>query len=249
MSKRVEQNFKLAKERYADHGVDAVKALKQLAGIPISLHCWQGDDVGGFESTNTELGGCLAVTGNYPGKARTPDELRADLELALSLIPGKHRLNLHSSYAEPGSKRIERNELAPEHFTRWIDWAKENGLGMDFNPTFFSHPKAAGGFTLTHRDKAIRRFWIEHGIACRRIGASIGRSLGRPCVTNVWIPDGYKDTPADRRGPRERLTESLDAIFEQPIPPSLNLDSVEPKLFGIGSESYVVGSHEFYLVC
>ncbi len=247
MSKPTKPDFKLAKERYSQYGVDADKALRQLAAIPISLHCWQGDDLGGFEQTGGAPGGGLAVTGNYPGRARTADELRADLEKALSLIPGNHRLNLHSFYAETNGKRVERNELAPKHFVRWIDWAKQNRLGMDFNPTFFSHPKAADGFTLSHREKAIRRFWIEHGIACRKIGAAIGRELGKPCVTNVWIPDGYKDTPADRRGPRERLTASLDAIFEAPISPRLNLDSVEPKLFGIGSESYVVGSHEYYL--
>ena len=246
-SKTIELSFGLAKERYAYCGVDADSALRRLARIPISLHCWQGDDLGGFENTSGELGGGLAVTGNYPGKARTPVELRADLEKALSLIPGKHRLNLHACYAETEGKRVERNELAPEHFIRWIDWAKENQLGMDFNPTFFSHPKAADGFTLSHRDIVIRSFWIEHGIACRKIGAAIGRALGQPCITNVWIPDGYKDTPADRKGPRERLAASLDSIFKTPISPGLNLDSVEPKLFGIGSESYVVGSHEFYL--
>src|SRR6266568_4591849 len=245
--KQLRLAFALAKERYATLGVNVDQALKHLAGIPISLHCWQGDDVGGFEKMGAELGAGLAVTGNYPGKARTPVELRADLEKALSLIPGKHRLNLHACYAETEGKRVERNELAPEHFIRWIDWAKENQLGMDFNPTFFSHPKAADGFTLSHGDKAIRSFWIEHGIACRKIGAAIGRALGQPCITNVWIPDGYKDTPADRKGPRERLAASLEVIFKAAISPGLNLDSVEPKLFGIGSESYVVGSHEFYL--
>src|SRR6266478_5900732 len=247
LTRNIEGAFALAKERYAYCGVDADGALRRLARIPISLHCWQGDDLGGFENTSGELGGGLAVTGNYPGKARTPVELRADLEKALSLIPGKHRLNLHASYAETEGKRVERNELAPEHFIRWIDWAKENQLGMDFNPTFFSHPKAADGFTLSHRDIVIRSFWIEHGIACRKIGAAIGRALGQPCITNVWIPDGYKDTPADRKGPRERLAASLDLIFKATIFSKFNLDSVEPKLFGIGSESYVVGSHEFYL--
>jgi len=193
------------------------------------------------------LGGGLAVTGNYPGKARTPDELRADVDKALSLIPGKHRLNLHAFYAETREKRVNRDEIEPRHFQGWIDWARRNELGLDFNPTFFSHPKAADGFTLSHRDKGIRQFWIEHGIACRAIGAAMGKALGKTCITNVWIPDGYKDTPADRKAPRERLAASLDAIFKKPLPPRLNLDSVEPKLFGIGSESYVVGSHEFYL--
>jgi len=237
----------LAKERYAGLGLDVEKALRRLSRIPISLHCWQGDDVGGFENRGSDLGGGLAVTGNYPGKARTPDELRADVEKALSLIPGRHRLNLHASYAETDGKRVERNELAPEHFRRWMDWAKRNRLGMDFNGTYFSHPKAGDGFTLAHRDKAIRQFWIEHGIACREIGAAIGRALGKTCITNIWIADGYKDTPADRKGPRERLADALDNIFQAPISPKLNLDCVEPKLFGIGSESYVVGSHEFYL--
>jgi L-rhamnose isomerase len=167
--------------------------------------------------------------------------------MALSLIPGKHRLNLHASYRETDGKWVDRNEIEPKHFQGWIHWAKKNGLGMDFNPTFFSHEKAADGFTLSHRDKGIRQFWIEHGIACRKIGTAIGQALGKPCITNVWIPDGHKDTPADRKGPRERLAEALDSIFAKPISPKLNLDSVEPKLFGIGSESYVVGSHEFYL--
>ncbi|MDB6022764.1 MAG: rhaA [Pedosphaera sp.] len=246
-NRNLERSFTLAGERYAELGVDAGRALKQLAAISISLHCWQGDDVGGFENSGTELGGGLAVTGNYPGKARTPDELRADLEQALALIPGRHRLNLHASYAETGGRKVDRNELDPSHFKNWIGWAKTNRLGMDFNPTFFSHPKAASGFTLAHRDRAIRKFWIEHGIACREIGAAIGKALGQPCVTNLWIPDGYKDVPADRKGPRERLVESLDAVFAEPINPRFSRDAVESKLFGIGSESYVVGSHEFYL--
>jgi L-rhamnose isomerase len=239
--------FALAREHYAALGVDVEKALRALARIPISLHCWQGDDVGGFENRGTGLGGGMAATGNYPGKARTPDELRADVEMALRLIPGKHRFNLHASYLEAEGKRADRNEITREHFQGWIDWARRKGLGMDFNATFFSHPKAADGFTLAHRDKRIRQFWIEHGIACREIGAAIGKALGKPCITNFWIPDGYKDTPADRKAPRERLAESLDEVFKEPISPKLNLDSVEPKLFGIGSESYVVGSHEFYL--
>jgi L-rhamnose isomerase len=245
--KKVAQAFALAKERYADLGVDVDRALKTLAKIPISLHCWQGDDVGGFEKLGMELGGGLAVTGNYPGKARSPQELRADIDKALSLIPGRHRLNLHACYGEFGGKSVDRDEIAPEHFSNWMAWAKKNKLGMDFNPTFFAHPKAADGFTLAHPDKSIRRFWVEHGIRCREIGAAIGKALGTPCVTNVWIPDGYKDTPADRRAPRERLAAALDALFKQPISPKLNLDAVEPKLFGLGSESYVVGSHEFYL--
>ena len=244
---RIERAFAAAREQYEQMGVDVAAALERLAGIAVSLHCWQGDDVGGFESGGGALDGGLAVTGNYPGKARTGDELRADLDKALSLIPGSHRLNLHASYAETGGRKVDRNELAPEHFAAWIDWARERGMGMDFNPTYFSHPKAADGMTLAHADEGIRRFWVEHGMACRKIGAAFGRALGTPCVTNVWIPDGMKDTPVDRKGPRERLAESLDAIFAEPIEAALNLDAVECKLFGLGSESYVVGSHEFYL--
>lgn len=243
----LDRSFELACERYSELGVDAARALEILAAIPISLHCWQGDDVGGFENLGMGLGGGLVATGNYPGKARTPDELRADLEKAFSLIPGKHRLNLHAFYGEFGSKRVDRDEITAEYFAGWIEWAKKNGLGLDFNPTCFSHPKAADGFTLSHRDKAIRQFWIEHCIRSREIGAVMGKALGKPCVTNIWIPDGMKDTPADRNAPRERLAESLDAIFKKPVSARWNLDAVEPKLFGIGSESYVVGSHEFYL--
>jgi L-rhamnose isomerase len=242
----LERAYALARERYAELGVDTEAALSQLATISVSLHCWQGDDVGGFEDIGAALGGGLAVTGNYPGKARTPDELRADLDQVLSLLPGTHRLNLHASYAEPG-RRVERNELQPEDFRRWADWARARKIGVDFNPTYFAHPNAADGFTLAHRDEGIRRFWVEHGIACRRIGAFFGKELGTPCVTNVWIPDGSKDTPIDRKGPRERLARSLDQVFAEPIDPQFNRDAVEGKLFGLGSESYVVGSHEFYL--
>ncbi len=244
---RIEQGFALAREQYAALGVDVDRALKQLAGIPISLHCWQGDDVGGFEHVSDSLGGGLAVTGNYPGKARTAAELRADFELALAQIPGQHRFNLHACYAEIAGQRVDRNQLEPSHFQTWIDWARDKKLGMDFNPTYFAHPNAADGFTLTHPDSGIRQFWIEHGIACRKIGAAIGKSLGKACVTNVWIPDGMKDITVDRKGPRERLKQSLDAIFAAPLDPALNLDAVEAKLFGIGSETYVPGSHEFYL--
>jgi L-rhamnose isomerase len=223
------------------------RALKALSAIPVSLHCWQGDDVGGFENLRSAIGGGLAVTGNYPGKARTPDQLRKDLEMALSLIPGKHRLNLHAMYGEFGNNSVDRDAIGPVHFRQWIAWAKQNGLGLDFNPTCFAHPKAADGFTLSHRDKGIRQFWVEHCRRSREIGAAMGKALGTACVTNVWVPDGFKDTPADRRGPRERLAESLDAVFTKVIPPKFNLDAVEPKLFGIGAESYTVGSHEFYL--
>jgi L-rhamnose isomerase len=247
MSKSVTQAYRLAKSRYSDLGVDTDKALKSLSRIPISLHCWQGDDVGGFENPGAGLDGGIAVTGNYPGKARTPQQLRQDLDKALSVIPGTHRLNLHAIYAETNGKRVERDRLEPKHFANWIEWAKSKRMGLDFNGTYFSHPKAASGLTLSHPDKAIRRFWVEHGKVCRRIGAAMGKALGTPTVTNTWIPDGYKDLPADRKAPRERLEESLDAILAHKISPRYNLDAVEGKLFGIGSESYVVGSHEFYL--
>ena len=206
-SKNIERCFALAKERYAGLGVDVEAAMQRLTKISISLHCWQGDDVGGFENAGQELGGGLAVTGNYPGKARNPDELRADLDKALALIPGKHRLNLHAFYAETSGRKVERDALEPSHFKRWIDWARENRMGMDFNPTYFAHAMAADGFTLSHLDKGVRRFWVQHGIACREIGAAIGKALGKPCVTNFWIPDGFKDTPIDRAGPRQRLLE------------------------------------------
>jgi L-rhamnose isomerase len=243
----IQQAYALAKERYAALGVDVDKTLTTLGTITLSLHCWQGDDVGGFEQTGEALGGGLAATGNYPGKARTPDELRSDLDQAYKLIPGRHRLNLHAMYAETNGQRVERNELRPEHFSSWKDWAKDNGHGMDFNPSCFSHPKAASGFTLASADGGIRQFWIEHCIASRKIGEYFGRELGTPCVTNIWIPDGFKDTPVDRQTPRHLLRDSLDAVLAEAIDPAYNLDAVEPKLFGLGSESYVVGSHEFYM--
>jgi L-rhamnose isomerase len=239
--------YSIAHEIYAEMGVDTEAVMARLATIPISLHCWQGDDVGGFENTGEGLSGGIAVTGNYPGRARTPDELRADLDKALSLIPGKHRLNLHAFYGEFGGKKVERDEITPEHFTNWIVWAKENGMGMDFNPTCFAHPKAVDGFTLSHSDKGIRDFWVEHCVRSREISAVMGRELGSPCVMNVWVPDGYKDTPVDRVSPRRRLEDSLDRVFSKAQDPAHMLDAVECKLFGIGSESYVVGSHEFYM--
>jgi L-rhamnose isomerase len=242
----ISRGYSDAAERYAEFGVDTEDALRRLSLVSISLHCWQGDDVRGFEASDGSLGGGLAATGSYPGKARTPDELRGDAEQAFACIPGRHRFNLHASYGEFGRARVDRNEIGPEHFARWIDWARALGIGLDFNPTFFSHPLAADNFTLTHTDAGIRHFWIEHGIACRRIGAAIGRSLGNPAVTNFWIPDGMKDTPIDRAMPRARLVESLDTIFSEPLNPAETIDSVEGKLFGIGCESYTVGSHEFY---
>jgi L-rhamnose isomerase len=238
--------YSLARERYAELGVDTDQAIARLEKIAISLHCWQGDDVGGFENPGGELTGGIAATGNYPGKARTADELRRDLDVVYRLIPGTHRLNLHAIYAETGGKKVERTDLRPEHFSAWLDWAKANKHGLDFNPTCFSHAKAADGFTLSHRDPAIRQFWIEHCIASRKIGEYFGRKLGTPAVTNIWIPDGFKDTPVDRQSPRKLLCNSLDAILAEKIDPHYNLDAVEPKLFGIGSESYVTGSMEFY---
>lgn len=242
----VNNAYQLAKERYAALGVDSDKALEILKTISISLHCWQGDDVGGFEDPERGLSGGIMATGNYLGKARNADELRSDLDKAYSLIPGNHRLNLHTIYLET-DKKMPRNEIQPQHFSGWVDWAKANNHGMDFNPTCFSHPLADDGFTLAHADEGIRQFWIEHCIASREIGAYFGRELGTPCITNIWIPDGYKDTPADRLAPRIRLKESLDKILAEKMNPQHNLDAVECKLFGLGSESYVVGSHEFYL--
>lgn len=245
--KQIQNAYEIAKERYAGLGVDTDQAIARLAGVNLSLHCWQGDDVGGFENTGEGLSGGIAATGNYPGKARTADELRQDLDQAYRLIPGKHRLNLHASYAETGAKRVERDQLLPEHFSRWIDWAKANGHGLDFNPTLFSHPLADSGFTLASYDPGVREFWINHCIACREIGAAFGEALGTPCVTNIWIPDGFKDIPVDRKTPRILLMNALDQILSKPLNPSYNLDAVEGKLFGLGAESYTVGSHEFYM--
>ncbi len=233
-----------AHDLYAALGVDTEAALKRLAKIPVSIHCWQGDDVGGFENPDGQLGSGLAVTGNHPGKARTPDELRQDLEKALSLIPGNHRLNLHAIYLESDTP-VERNEIETKHFQGWIDWCKARHLGLDFNPSCFSHPLADAGFTLSSPDAAIRQFWIEHCQASRSIANDMGRQLGSKAVTNIWVPDGYKDTPADRLAPRQRLKAALDEILATPTPH--NIDAVESKLFGIGSEAYVTGSHEFYL--
>jgi len=246
-TQQIEHAYELAREYYAAYGVDTAEVLAKLQKIPISLHCWQGDDVGGFETPDAALGGGLAVTGNYPGKARNADELRRDLDMAYRLIPGRHRLSLHAIYAETGGTKVDRDALQPEHFSRWIDWAKANEHGLDFNPTCFGHPLADDGFTLAHANESIRQFWIEHCIACREIGAAFGQALGNPAVTNIWIPDGYKDTPADRLSPRQRLQDSLDKVLAKPISTAHNLDAVESKLFGLGSESYVVGSHEFYL--
>jgi len=246
MEPTIQSSYEEAKKLYAQHGIDVDRALERLAQIKISMHCWQGDDVRGFLNRDQDLTGGISVTGNYPGAARTPDELRADLEKAFSLIPGKHKVNLHSIYADTDEK-VELDRIEPKHFESWVHWAKEHGLGLDFNPTCFSHEKSQDGFTLSHPDPAIRQFWIDHCKASRKIGAYFGEQLGQTCVTNVWIPDGFKDIPADRLGPRQRLKDALDEVFAEELNPAHNLDAVESKLFGIGSEAYVVGSHEFYM--
>ncbi|MFD6441601.1 L-rhamnose isomerase [Peribacillus sp. NPDC060186] len=246
MHKQIKRDYEAAKELYASHGIDTDEVLEQLKKIKISMHCWQGDDVNGFMNKDQVLTGGISVTGNYPGAARTPEELRLDLEKAYSLIPGKHKLNLHAIYADTEEK-VDLDEIEPRHYTKWVEWAKVQGLGLDFNPTCFSHPKSDDGFTLSHPDKEIRDFWIEHCKRSRKVGEYFGKETGQPCVTNYWIPDGFKDIPVDRLTPRKRLEESLDEIFKEEIDPQYNLDAVESKLFGIGSESYVVGSHEFYM--
>ena len=244
---QIQSGYEIAKERYAALGVDTEAVFKKLEKESISLHCWQGDDVGGFENPGRGLSGGIMATGNYPGKARTPVELRADLDKAYSLIPGNHRVNLHAIYGD-SDKKMDRNDWQPQHYDHWIGWAKANNHGIDFNPTCFSHLMAESGFTLASLDANVRDFWVQHCINSREIGGYIGKQLDNPCVTNVWIPDGYKDTPVNRAKHRELLKESLDRVFAADIShPEFNKDSVEAKLFGIGSESYVVGSHEFYM--
>ncbi len=243
----IKGKYEVSKKEYEKWGIDVDKVLDELKKVKISIHCWQGDDVAGFEVSQNELSGGIAATGNYPGKARNAEELRKDLDKALSLIPGKHKVNLHAIYAETDGKAVERDELKPEHFKNWVDWAKKNGLGLDFNPTIFSHPKASDGLTLSHPNKEIRDFWIRHCIASRKIGEYFGKELGQTCLTNIWIPDGYKDIPSDRLGPRRRLKESLDEILKVDIDKKYNLDCVESKVFGLGAEAYTVGSNEFYL--
>jgi len=239
--------YEIAKKDYEKWGINVERALEILKGIKISIHCWQGDDVTGFELNNQSLSGGIAVTGNYPGKARNAEELRKDLDKALSLIPGKHKINLHAIYAETDGKFVDRDSIEPEHFANWVKWAKEKGLGLDFNPTIFSHEKAADNLTLSSPNKEIRDFWIRHAIASRKIGEYFGKELGQTCLTNLWIPDGYKDIPADRLGPRKRLKDSLEEIFSVEIDKKYNLDALESKVFGIGAESYTVGSSEFYI--
>lgn len=246
MNQTVRNSYLEAKNLYAEHGIDTDEILQKLGEIKVSLHCWQGDDVKGFLFKDKQLSGGIAVTGSYPGRAETPEQLRQDLEKALSLIPGKHKVNLHAIYADT-DEQVDLDQLEPRHFSKWVDWAKAQGLGLDFNPTLFSHPLAEDGFTLSHPDEKTRRFWITHCRAARKIAEYFGKELGQPCVTNHWLPDGYKDTPVDRLAPRVRLQESLDEIFKDEISEAYNIDAVESKLFGIGSESYVVGSHEFYM--
>ncbi len=240
--------YEAAKSAYARFGVDTDAALDTLANTPISLHCWQGDDVNGFEVREDAVdGGGIMATGNYPGAARTAGELRADADKAMSLIPGKLRFNLHAIYAETGGKRVDRDQLTPEHFSDWMAWSKATGTCLDFNPTFFAHPLANDGYTLSHPDEATRKFWVRHAIACRRIAEAMGRNQGGACVINHWIPDGAKDQPIDRWGPRRNLVQSLDELLAAPVDRAYCKDAVECKLFGIGSEDYVVGSHEFYM--
>ncbi len=246
MTSSIDQAWTLAKERFAQLGIDAEAAIKQLDTLPVSIHCWQGDDVAGFENPEGNLTGGIQATGNYPGKARNAQQLRADLELAISMIPGPNRLNLHAIYLE-SDQPVARNEIEPKHFANWVEWAKKNKLGLDFNPSCFSHPMSADGFTLSSANPEVRQFWIEHCQASRRVSASFGRALGTPSVMNIWVPDGMKDLTVDRLAPRERLMTALDEVISEKFALSEHIDAVESKLFGIGAESYTVGSNEFYL--
>ncbi len=237
--------YRQAQEIYAALGVDTEAAITRALTVPVSLHCWQADDVAGLESAGGAVdSGGIKATGNYPGRARNGDEIRQDIAKAMSLLPGVHRANIHACYVETDGKKVDRDAIEPQHFARWIAWAKDQKIGLDFNPTWFAHPKAADGFTLSHPDKSIREFWIRHGIACRKIAAHMAKEQRTPCVINHWIPDGLKDSPADRWSPRARLVKSLDAVLAERVDGCV--DCVEGKLFGIGSEDYVVGSHEFY---
>ena len=238
--------YESAKAAFAEWGVDTETAIERLRTVMISMHCWQGDDVVGFEKQTGSSGGGIQATGNHPGRARTPDELRDDVEFAYSMIPGRHRLNLHAMYMDT-DETPDRDEIEYKHFSSWVDWAKDQGIGLDFNPTFFAHAKADDNLTLSHPDVGIRDFWIEHGKRTREIAARIGSELGSTCVNNIWVPDGYKDTPIDRMAARKRLEASLDAILAPQQNPAQMLDAVESKLFGIGVEACTVGSHEFYM--
>jgi L-rhamnose isomerase len=244
----IEKSYQLAKELYAELGIDTDKVLSDLDNISISLHCWQTDDVGGFEKPGSVLGGGgIQATGNFPGKAKTIEQMRSDLDKVMSLLPGKLRLNLHAIYGEFGGKLVDRDQIEPKHFQGWIDWAKKRGIGLDFNCTCFSHPLADDGFTLSSKNEKIRNFWVEHTKRCRAIAAEMGKQLGTPSVHNIWIPDGMKDIPVDRNTLRKQLKKSLDEIFAVKYPKEYIKDAVESKLFGIGSEAMVVGSHDFYL--
>lgn len=240
------KSYETARQIFADWGVDTEAAMERLARIPISMHCWQGDDVVGFEASSGTSAGGIQATGNHPGRARTPDQLRADLEFSYGQIPGSHRLNLHAMYMDTDATP-DRDEIEYAHFAPWVDWAREQGLGLDFNPTFFAHAKADDNLTLSHPDQGIRDFWIEHGKRSRDIAAQMGAALGSACVNNIWVPDGYKDVPVDRMSARARLEASLDTMFADAQDPVQMLDAVESKLFGIGVEACTVGSHEFYL--
>jgi L-rhamnose isomerase len=242
----IQKRYEEAKVKYATLGVDTDKALEELQKVKISMHCWQGDDVAGFLNPEGELTGGIMSTGNHPGAARTPEELRQDLEKAYALIPGKHKLNLHAIYLDT-DEAVDLNELSPKHFEKWVAWAKEQGLGLDFNPTFFSHPMMKDGFTLAHPDQEVREYWIEHGKKSRKIAEYFGKELGQVSINNFWVPDGMKDNPIDRFSPRKRLMESLDEIFSEPVNEEYTQDAVESKLFGLGAEAYTVGSHEFYM--
>ncbi|HHU84929.1 MAG TPA: L-rhamnose isomerase [Clostridiales bacterium] len=238
--------YNYAKDIYSKLGIDTEKAIDTLSKVKISMHCWQGDDIGGFETVAGGVDGGLAVTGNYPGKATNPEQLMADIDVALKLIPGNHKINLHAIYAIT-DENVSREKLEPKHFEKWVEFAKKRGLGLDMNPTLFGHKLAADGLTLSHPKKEIRDFWIEHCKACRKIAEYFGRETGQPSLCNIWIPDGYKETPADRLGPRLRLKESLDEIYSEKLDSRYIIDSVESKVFAIGVESYTVGSHEFYM--
>ena len=247
MNEQIQKAYEMAVVRYAQMAVDVNAALAQLDKLPISLHCWQADDVTGFENPDGQLTGGIQATGNYPGKATSIDQLRADIDKAMELIPGDHRVNIHAFYGDFKGQKVDRNQIEPAHFQSWIDWAKEKNYKLDFNCTCFSHDKSSDGLTLSHPDAEIRNFWIEHVIRCRKIAEEMGRQLGSKCMHNIWIPDGSKDVTVNRYAYRKNLKESLDKVFEYKTNDNYMLDCIESKLFGIGAESYTVGSHEFYM--
>ncbi len=238
--------YQLAKEVYATLGVDTDQAIERIKDIPVSLNCWQGDDVTGFLFKDNALSGGIQTTGNYPGKARSSEELKEDLDEAMMLIPGKKKVSLHSTYTDTDEK-IDLNQIEPRHYDSWIDWAVDRKVGLDFNPTCFSHPYADSGFTISHPDENIRNFWIEHCIRSRKVGEYLGKETGMKCVTNFWFPDGYKDTPYDREAPRQRMKDALDKVFAENARSEYNLNALECKVFGIGAESYTVSTTEFML--